>query len=180
MTDQSRPACPDVARDLMTGWATAYASALNIGVTYWAETAAAASSYSADVVQALLLALRRPSDSRVILNDLAARLKDHLVQSGDLAERSLLEFNRRLETGLRGVPAATPDAGGGTADGVSAVWRSLADLGAKEARDVEASRATDVAAVTRELERLLEELKRLQRAGRSEPCAGGSPAFPTG
>jgi hypothetical protein len=63
---------------------------------------------------------------------------------------------------------------------VSAVWRSLADLGAKEARDVEASRATDVAAVTRELERLLEELKRLQRAGRSEPCAGGSPAFPTG
>ena len=109
MTDGSRQTFQDVARELTAGWASMYPAALSSGVSYWAEVAAVASSYYGDVMQGLIAVVQNPSASDAILTDLVTRFKGYLAQSGDLAERTLLDFNRRLETTARpSPPAASP------------------------------------------------------------------------
>jgi hypothetical protein len=174
VTDGSRQTFQDVARELTAGWASMYPAALSSGVSYWAEVAAVASSYYGDVMQGLIAVVQNPSASDAILTDLVTRFKGYLTQSGDLAERTLLDFNRRLETTARpSPPAASPIAAAGDPGALSLLQR-IADLGMKEVWKAGSSTTTDLHAVTRELEQLLVALKHLQGQSRAEASGSSS------
>src|SRR5262245_26933714 len=105
MVDAGRAGAQTGWRDLFVAGLSLYPIAVDAGLKYWAELAASASSYHADVIQGGLAVLARPQCLGAVLDDLAGQFRQHLERWGESAERTMLEFNQRLEVALRS-PAA--------------------------------------------------------------------------
>ena len=163
MAEVGRSTYPDVLRDLFATGMSAYPAAVNAMVGYWSEMLANASSYSAEVVQSMIAAVQSPGHGSAILTDLATRLKAHLQRSGDITERTILEFNQRLEAILRGAPVGAPAGPRGGGDRALGALRSVATLAATEAWTIDESHgAPDLRVLRHELEALLSEICRLE------------------
>jgi hypothetical protein len=161
--------------DLVSAGAAAYPLALASGVAFWSELAASASSYYADVVQGYIAGLRRPEQGAQILADLAARCKLYLQRSGDATERAILDFNERLAAVLR--QRSEPASGGGQPlnEPVVALLRDVVNTVMKESwKAQEPGARVDLQALRRDVERLLEEIRRVEAAPSSPESARAS------
>lgn len=174
MTDSAKPNYLEGLRDLLATGACMYPLALTAGVSYWSELAAGASSYYADAIESLFVALRNPQQGPTALADLATRFKSYLERSGDITERAILDFNQRLEASRRKPRNITSAAAGASDEPLAGMLRSIADAAMKETWKLQEPGARpDVRALRQELERLLEETRRLER---STPAGEGGPA----
>lgn len=180
VADRTRQSYSEILRELLVSGASAYPLAVSASVAYWSELAASASSYYGDVLEVLIAALRNPRHGGAILADLAPRFKKHLVQLGDITERTVLELNARLEAGLRRPPDAASTPGGAGDEHIADILRGIADVAMKQAWTLQESQARpDLHALGEELERLLREIRGLEReAATARPDSGSSASTP--
>jgi hypothetical protein len=172
LASHAKPTYSEVMRGLMAGWVNVGPLALGAGMAFWAEVIANASNYHADVFAGLVSAVRDARRADDILADLATGFKGYLQRSGDIAERTVLDFNHRLESSVRQAPdsmAGSGPARGDLGEPMNAVLRGIAELGMQGFWKLQESGAVDLARITQDLERLLGELGRLQRSQPSSP-----------
>jgi hypothetical protein len=170
MTDTARPSYLESLRDLFATGARLYPLALTTGVSYWSELAAGASTYYVDTLERLFVALGHPQQGPKILADLTTRFKDYLVRSGDATEHAILDFNQRLEAHLRQPRTTTPTTERAGDEPLAGMFRALADAAMKETWKPR----PEVQAFRQELERLLEETRRLERSTPAAESAASS------
>jgi len=161
--DRGTPTYVEVMCDLVSASAAAYPLALSSGVALWCEMAAGAAGYYADVVESVTRGLRNPRQSDQILTDLATRYKLHLQRAGAATERAALDFNQRLETSLRHRSESSPDGDRPVDGSVAAVLGDVVNTVMKEYWKIQdPDRRIDLHAISRDLERLLEEIRRAE------------------
>jgi hypothetical protein len=144
--------------DLLATGATVYPAAINAAVTYWSEMASQTSRYCADLSQTMIAAAQHPRQSGAIVRDLAVLFKKYLERSGDLTERSIIEFNQRLEGAGRDVERPGPPPGGASAEPLADTLRRVAALATTEAWRVHEGREADLRKFRGDLEGLLGQL----------------------
>jgi len=146
-------------RDLYWSMASLYPAYLRAGIGYWTEMAANGSSYYLELLGSMVAAWQRPEHSERIFAEGVERLKTHMQWTGDAIERAILEFNQSLVA-----PGRRPEPTGGAAGERAAdALRDLADAATGAAWS---ARASDVRALRRQLEVMLDELRRLEEGQR--------------
>ena len=175
MADGARQSSLEVLRDLLATGVSVYPLAASASFGYWSELAASASSYYGDLLEGLITAVRNPGDGGAVAADLAMRLKRHLEQAGEITERTILEFNQRLESRLR-KPIESAAAAGGTGDErIIGMLRSIVDVAMNEVWKLETPDARpDLHTLRQEVERLLGEIRRLDPGVAAAPPSAPS------